>query len=84
MSEESASWSTVLGWRSWQCRVTRIPFTPVAVYIHRQIGDHGPRIHIDLEVPDRGSAGAYWAETQSALAIPAASTAYEGWTGAAR
>ena len=25
-------------------------------YIHQQIGDHGPRIHFDLEVADRGSA----------------------------
>jgi Glyoxalase-like domain len=25
-------------------------------YIYQQIGDHGPRIHFDLEVADRGIA----------------------------
>ena len=62
VSDESASfWSAVLGWpvgEQWPGHPEFRSFTPPAgdSYIHQQIGDHGPRIHFDLEVPDRGTA----------------------------
>lgn len=62
VSDESASfWSAVLGWpvgEQWPGHPEFRSFTPPAghSYIHQQIGDHGPRIHFDLEVPDRGFA----------------------------
>ena len=60
--EDSARfWSAVLGWpvgEQWPGHPEFRSFTPPAgdSYIHQQIGDHGPRIHFDLEVPDRGTA----------------------------
>ena len=62
VSAESASfWSAVLGWpvgEQWPGHPEFRSFTPPAgdSYIHQQIGDHGPRIHFDLEVTDRGTA----------------------------
>ena len=61
VSEESASFWAVLGWpvgEQWPGHPEFRSFTPPAgdSYIHQQIGDHGPRIHFDLEVPDRGTA----------------------------
>jgi hypothetical protein len=62
VSEESATfWSAALGWPlggPWPGHPEFRSFVPLQgdSYIHQQIGDHGPRIHFDLEVADRGSA----------------------------
>jgi hypothetical protein len=62
VSEESATfWSAALGWplgEPWPGLPEFRSFAPPQgnSYIHQQIGDHGPRIHFDLEVADRGSA----------------------------
>jgi hypothetical protein len=62
VSEESAIfWSAALGWplgEPWPGLPEFRSFVPPQgdSYIHQQIGDHGPRIHFDLEVADRGSA----------------------------
>jgi catechol 2,3-dioxygenase-like lactoylglutathione lyase family enzyme len=62
VSEKSAAfWSAVLGWplgERWPGHPEFRSFKPSEgdSYIHQQIGDHGPRIHFDLEVPDRGFA----------------------------
>ena len=53
-------WSAALGWplgEPWpdhpefrdSCRRT-------APYLHQQVGDHDPRVHLDLEVADKGAA----------------------------
>jgi hypothetical protein len=54
-------WSSALGWslgEPWPGHPKFRSFTPAEgdSYIHQQIGDHGPRIHFDLEVDDRGFA----------------------------
>jgi hypothetical protein len=62
VSEESATfWSAALGWplgEPWPGLPEFRSFAPPEgnSYIHQQIGDHGPRIHFDLEVADRASA----------------------------
>ena len=62
VSEESATfWSAALGWplgEPWPGHPEFRSFAPPKgdSYIHQQIGDHGPRIHFDLEVADRGFA----------------------------
>jgi len=62
VSEESATfWSAALGWplgEPWPGHPEFRSFAPPDgdSYIHQQIGDHGPRIHIDLEVADRDVA----------------------------
>ena len=62
VAEESAAfWSSVLGWplgEPWPGHPEFRSYTPPEgdSYIHQQIGNHGPRIHFDLEVADRGSA----------------------------
>ena len=62
VSEESATfWSAALGWplgEPWPGLPEFRSFAPPQgnSYIHQQIGNHGPRIHFDLEVADRGSA----------------------------
>jgi Glyoxalase-like domain len=48
-------WSSVLGWplaEPWLGHPEFRSFNPPEgdSYIHQQIGDHGPRIHLDLEV----------------------------------
>ena len=50
-------WSAVLGWPggpAWPGQPAFCSFEPPAgtAYVHRQVGDHGPRIHLDLEVDD--------------------------------
>jgi Glyoxalase-like domain len=60
VSEVSATfWSAALGWplgEPWPGHPEFRSFAPPQgdSYIHQQIGDHGPRIHFDLEVTDRG------------------------------
>ena len=59
--ESTAFWSSALAWplgEPWPGHPEFRSFTPLAgdSYIHQQIGDHGPRIHFDLEVDDRGFA----------------------------
>jgi len=60
VAERSATfWSSVLGWpvgEPWPRYPEFRSFTPAEgdSYVNQQIGDHGPRIHFDLEVPDRG------------------------------
>ena len=60
VAERSATfWSSVLGWpvgEPWLRYPEFRSFTPAEgdSYVNQQIGDHGPRIHFDLEVPDRG------------------------------
>jgi Glyoxalase-like domain len=62
VAERSATfWSSVLGWPlgdPWPRHPEFRSFTPTEgdPYVHQQIGDHGPRIHFDLEVADRGLA----------------------------
>ena len=62
VAEESASyWSAVLGWplgEPWPGLPEFRSFVPPEgdSYIHQQVGDHGPRIHFDIEVDDRGTA----------------------------
>jgi hypothetical protein len=62
VAERSATfWSSVLGWPlgdPWPRHPEFRSFTPAEgdPYVHQQIGDHGPRIHFDLEVADRGLA----------------------------
>ena len=62
VAEESATfWSAALGWplgEPWPGHPEFRSFAPPDgnPYVHQQIGDHGPRIHFDLEVADRGSA----------------------------
>jgi hypothetical protein len=52
-------WSGALGWPAgptWAGDPAFRSFEPPEgsehAYVHRQVGDHGPRVHIDLEVPD--------------------------------
>ena len=51
-------WAAVLGWPAgppWPGLPTFRSFDPPAgddAYVHRQVGDHGPRIHLDFEVGD--------------------------------
>jgi hypothetical protein len=58
VSQASANfWSTALGWPlgdPWPEHPEFRSFEPPDgdAYVHQQIGDHGPRIHFDLEVPD--------------------------------
>jgi hypothetical protein len=60
VSEVSATfWSAALGWplgEPWPDHPEFRSFVPPQgdSYIHQQIGDHGPRIHFDLEIADRG------------------------------
>jgi hypothetical protein len=62
VSEESATfWSATLGWplgEPWPGHPEFRSFTPPQgdSYVHQQVGDHGPRIHVDLEAFDRGLA----------------------------
>jgi hypothetical protein len=62
VAERSATfWSSVLGGPlgdPWPKHPEFRSFTPTEgdPYVHQQIGDHGPRIHFDLEVADRGLA----------------------------
>jgi Glyoxalase-like domain len=62
VAEESAAfWSSVLGWplgEPWPRHSEFRSYTPPQgdSYVHQQIGNHGPRIHFDLEVADRGAA----------------------------
>ena len=61
VAEESAAfWSSVQGWpigEPWPRHPEFRSYTPPEgdSYIHQQIGNHGPRIHFDLEVADRAS-----------------------------
>jgi hypothetical protein len=63
LAEKSATfWSAALGWplgETWPGHPEFRSFTAPEgdTYIHQQIGDHGPRIHFDLEVADRGVRG---------------------------
>lgn len=59
--ESAVFWSSALGWplgEPWPGYPEFRSFAPPEgnSYIHQQIGDHGPRIHFDLEVDDRGFA----------------------------
>ncbi len=50
-------WSAVLGWPAgpaWPGQPAFCSFEPPTgkAYVHRQVGDHGPRVHVDLEVDD--------------------------------
>jgi glyoxalase superfamily protein len=50
-------WAAVLGWpvgEAWSEQPNFRSFEPPEgdPYVHRQIGDHGPRIHLDFEVDD--------------------------------
>lgn len=50
-------WAAVLGWprgEAWSDQSAFCSFEPPYgdAYVHRQVGDHGPRIHLDLEVDD--------------------------------
>jgi len=59
VSQASATfWSAALGWQlgePWPDHPEFRSFEPPAgdAYVHQQIGDHGPRIHFDLEVGKR-------------------------------
>ena len=53
----TAFWSAVLGWpagTAWPGQPEFCSFEPPTgtAYVHRQVGDHGPRVHVDLEVDD--------------------------------
>ena len=58
VAEASATfWSAALGWElgeQWPGHPEFRSFEPLAgdAYVHQQVGDHGPRIHFDLEVAD--------------------------------
>jgi hypothetical protein len=58
VAEASATfWSTALGWElgeHWPGHPEFRSFEPPTgdAYIHQQVGDHGPRIHFDLEIAD--------------------------------
>jgi Glyoxalase-like domain len=62
VAEKSATfWSAALGWplgEAWPYHPEFRSFIPPEgdTYVHQQIGDHGPRVHFDLEVADRGTA----------------------------
>ncbi len=62
VAEQSATfWSAALGWplgEPWPGHPEFRSFSPAEgdSYIHQQVGDHGPRIHFDLEVPERSWA----------------------------
>jgi hypothetical protein len=62
VAEESATfWSAALGWPlgdQWRGHPEFRSFAPPEgdSYIHQQVGNHGPRIHFDLEVADRSTA----------------------------
>jgi hypothetical protein len=50
-------WADVLGWpegETWSGQPSLRSFEPPDgdAYVHQQVGDHGPRIHLDLEVAD--------------------------------
>jgi hypothetical protein len=54
-------WSAALGWplgEPWPEHPEFRDFVPPDgdPYLHQQIGDHGPRVHLDLEVADRVAA----------------------------
>ncbi len=54
-------WFSALGWplgEPWPGRVECASFVPPIgdAYVHRQLGDHGPRVHIDLEVDKPAAA----------------------------
>jgi hypothetical protein len=54
-------WADALGWplgEPWPGHPEFTSFTPPAgdAYVHRQFGDHGPRVHLDLEVADPAAA----------------------------
>lgn len=58
VAEASATfWSAALGWElgeQWPGHPEFRSFEPPTgdAYVHQQVGDHGPRIHFDLEVAD--------------------------------
>ena len=57
----TAFWAAALGWplgEPWPGHPEFASFTPPIgdAYVHRQLGDHGPRVHLDLEVDDRRAA----------------------------
>lgn len=59
----TAFWSTALGWPAgdpWPDDPEFRSLVPPAgaAYVHVQTGDHGPRIHLDAEVPDLAAAAA--------------------------
>jgi hypothetical protein len=62
IAQQSATfWSAALGWPLGDSWPGHPEFRSFAApeghsFIHRQIGDHGPRIHFDLEIVDRGLA----------------------------
>jgi hypothetical protein len=62
VAEESASfWSAALGWPlggPWPGHSEFRSFAPPEgdSYIHQQVGNHGPRIHFDVEVANRRAA----------------------------
>ena len=54
-------WSAALGWplgEPWPDHSAFRDFEPPDgdPYLHQQIGDHGPRVHLDLEVADKAAA----------------------------
>ena len=54
-------WSAALGWplgEPWPDHPEFRDFVPPDgdPYLHQQVGDHGPRVHLDLEVADRAAA----------------------------
>jgi len=58
----TAFWAQVLGWSPsapWPADPAFRSFepsdSPGDAYVHRQVGDHGPRIHLDVEVSDRAA-----------------------------
>ena len=56
-------WSAALGWplgEPWPDHPEFRDFEPPDgdPYVHQQIGDHQPRVHLDLEVADQASAAA--------------------------
>lgn len=58
VAEASATfWSAALGWElaeHWPGHPEFRSFEPPTgdAYVHQQVGDHGPRIHFDLEIAD--------------------------------
>ena len=68
-------WSAALGWplgEPWPEHPEFRDFVPPDgdPYLHQQIGDHGPRVHLDLEVADQAVAAARLIALGAAAAGP--------------
>jgi Glyoxalase-like domain len=75
-ASSAAFWSDALGWPAGEPEAEHPEFRSFVppdgvAYVHQQVGDHGPRIHLDAEVDDVA------AETERLIGLGAAAGAHE-------